>query len=301
MTHFAWTKRTGTFIFVLLCSAVIGGCATISTGSHYDETTNFGEYQTFSWVSDTPYIYGGGDPRISPLTQSKIQSAIRDQLQQKGYRYVADNQDADFAVAYTVGTRQEVRVDSYPAGYRGSWGWHVRGSYYSVSTASTAIRKAHWASTYSTTPARNPSGTAGLKKPLSTPTARIPTMQLATAWPRCSNPFRLKCVFPVFCPIALTCYTFFLKQFSRRKRGDTAWPTKHWHYLSLPWYLSRQVARVLQHRPPALDYRMATRRTAVSYSWPCSATNAIRSPGRTSPRSRMPTLPMSSSVARFHE
>ena len=132
MTHFAWTKRTGTFIFVLLCSAVIGGCATISTGSHYDETTNFGEYQTFSWVSDTPYIYGGGDPRISPLTQSKIQSAIRDQLQQKGYRYVADNQDADFAVAYTVGTRQEVRVDSYPAGYRGSWGWHVRGSYYYV-------------------------------------------------------------------------------------------------------------------------------------------------------------------------
>lgn len=111
-------------------SAFLTACSTISTGSHYDETTNFGAYQTFSWIDETPYISDESTVRISPLSQSKIQQAIRAELERKGYSFTDERNSADFVVAYTVGTRDTIRVSSYPVAYRGAWGWHVRGSYY---------------------------------------------------------------------------------------------------------------------------------------------------------------------------
>jgi len=117
---------------IIICSGMLAACETISTGSHYDETTNFGAYQTFSWIDEVPYISYDSDDQVSPLTQSKIMQAIQAQLQQKGYSFVEDRGNADFVVAFTIGTRDEIRISSYPAGYRGSWGWHVHGSYYYV-------------------------------------------------------------------------------------------------------------------------------------------------------------------------
>jgi hypothetical protein len=69
---------------------------------------------------------------ISPLTQSKIQDAIRIELEKQGFEFRDDRDEADFVVAYTVGARDKVRIDSYPADYRGRWGWHVDYSYYFV-------------------------------------------------------------------------------------------------------------------------------------------------------------------------
>jgi len=112
--------------------AFLAACATISTGSHYDETTNFGAYQTFSWIDDAPYISDDSTVRLSPLTQSKIQQAIQTQLESKGYSFIEDRNSADFVIAYTVGTREKISVTSYPVGFHGSWGWHVHGSYYYV-------------------------------------------------------------------------------------------------------------------------------------------------------------------------
>ena len=124
-------RLTQLFAFLAL-GAFLTACETIRTGSHYDETTNFGAYQTFSWIDENPYIGDGSAVRISPLAQSKIQRAIQTQLEQLGYSFIEDRDDADFVLAYTVGTRDRIRVDSYPAAYRGSWGWHVHGSYYYV-------------------------------------------------------------------------------------------------------------------------------------------------------------------------
>ncbi len=121
--------QTITFIAV---SGFLTACATISTGSHYDETTNFGAYQTFSWIDPVPYISDGSATRISPLTQNKIQQAIQTQLERRGYSFTENRENADFVVAYTVGTRDEIRVTSYPIGYRGSRGWHIHGNYYYI-------------------------------------------------------------------------------------------------------------------------------------------------------------------------
>ena len=119
-------------------TSLVAGCATISTGAHYDETTNFGLYKSFSWIDDQPLIVGSGDNGIiiSPLTQTKIQQAIRLGLENKGFVFVDDQEKADFVIAYTIGTRQEISVSSYPDAYYGTWGWHIRGSHYYINEVS---------------------------------------------------------------------------------------------------------------------------------------------------------------------
>ena len=124
--------RSAQMVALIACSGLLTACATISTGSHYDETTNFGNYKTFSWIDESPYITDSASIRISPLTQTKIQRSIKGELEQKGYTFTKEGKDADFVVAYTVGTRDKIRVTSYPAEYHGTWGWHVYGSHYYV-------------------------------------------------------------------------------------------------------------------------------------------------------------------------
>jgi len=116
----------------------VTGCASIATGAHYDETTNFGLFRSFSWIDDHPLILGPDDAGTTtdPLAQSKIQQAIRSGFENKGYTFVEDQDQADFVVAYTIGTREKISVNSYPSPYYGSWGWHVRGSHYYINEAS---------------------------------------------------------------------------------------------------------------------------------------------------------------------
>jgi hypothetical protein len=115
---------------MLLIAGLVAGCASIRTGSHYDETTNFGAWETFGWIAEDPYIAGDTSVMVSPLAQEQIKNAIRHELELQGYSYSEDRGNADFVVSYTIGTREQIRIDSYPADYRGAWGWHVPYSYY---------------------------------------------------------------------------------------------------------------------------------------------------------------------------
>lgn len=116
-------------VFVL---ALAGACSTVKTGSHLDETTNFGAYETFSWIADDPHIGPDGEMTVSPLTHAKIRQAVYEQLVIHGYTFTEDRDAADFVVSYTVGSREKIRTGSYPVAYRGDWGWHVHGSHYYV-------------------------------------------------------------------------------------------------------------------------------------------------------------------------
>jgi hypothetical protein len=97
---------------LLLLASLLSACATITTGSHFDETTNCGAYQSFSWIDDTPYISADNSFPVSALALSMIKSEIHAQLEQKGYAYTDVRDNADFMVAFTVGTREEIRIDS---------------------------------------------------------------------------------------------------------------------------------------------------------------------------------------------
>ncbi|HNP62963.1 MAG TPA: DUF4136 domain-containing protein [Woeseiaceae bacterium] len=115
----------------LLLTLLLGGCATIKTGSHRDETASFEGYRTFSWIADNPMIVGqGARVSTSPLTQKKIVDTIVGELTRKGFVYTSNRDEADFVLAYTVGTRERIEATSYPSAYRGTWGWHLYGRHY---------------------------------------------------------------------------------------------------------------------------------------------------------------------------
>ncbi len=100
----------------LFCAVVLGaftaGCETIDTKTDYDNTFNFNDYHTFSWVSRSPLI--SKTPETSPLAEGRIQNAVKTVLTQKGFRFVENPAEADFALAFTIGSRQQVRVTSNP-------------------------------------------------------------------------------------------------------------------------------------------------------------------------------------------
>lgn len=115
---------------LLIFAGMLGACATINTGSYADDDADFSTYQSFSWIDDSPYIATASDVRVNALALSMIESSLQAQLEQRGYQFTEDREAADFLVAYTVGTREKIRMESYPVGYRGHWGWHDPHSHY---------------------------------------------------------------------------------------------------------------------------------------------------------------------------
>lgn len=124
--------RNGRHVLLVFASmAILGACATIQTGSYSDDNVDFGAYQTFSWLRSDPYVAPEGSAPVNPMARAMIESAIRTELQGQGYKFTENRDDADLLVAYTVGSRDKVRIESYPVDYRGHWGWHdPRDHYY---------------------------------------------------------------------------------------------------------------------------------------------------------------------------
>ncbi len=97
---------------------VLSGCETLQVGSDYDRAAPFSAYHTFTWLPRENY--GVADPLVVQRTRDAIESA----LERKGYRYVSELQQADFAVDFTIGSRERVDLRAYPMPYAGPWGWY---------------------------------------------------------------------------------------------------------------------------------------------------------------------------------
>ena len=96
----------------LLLLVLAPGCESITTATDHDASFNFSGYHTFAWISRSPLVSKG--PQTSPLMEGRIENAVKTVLTQKGFKYVEDAAGADFALAFTVGSRQQVRVTSNP-------------------------------------------------------------------------------------------------------------------------------------------------------------------------------------------
>lgn len=131
-----WLMNGGRTGFACLLLALLGACAgTLPVRTDYDRQADFSGYRTYTWVSDNPMLTPeGGNPAISPLTRRRIVTAIESELQRKGYTTAGSPEQADFAVAFTVGTRDRIDIDSYPTAYRGNWYWRHSFWYYDVRT-----------------------------------------------------------------------------------------------------------------------------------------------------------------------
>ena len=125
--------------------ALMGCASTIDTTYDHDPANDFSGYQSFAWISTNPMKLGHSARVPNPLLESRIMSAIETSLGKKGYVFVHEPKDADFVASFTVGSREEIRVDSYPSmsagygvAYPRHWGWG--GMYYGVATE-TEVRQ----------------------------------------------------------------------------------------------------------------------------------------------------------------
>ena len=129
---------------VAFLSLVLAGCASGFTATYdSDPSHDFSGYQTFAWISANPMIVGQTNRMPNPLLEPRIMAAFEDGLAGKGFRKVDDPEAADFVLSFTVGSREEIKVNSYPStyagyGYRGAWGWG--GPYYGMATE-TQVRQ----------------------------------------------------------------------------------------------------------------------------------------------------------------
>lgn len=112
---------------IILLAALVGACATTTEGLYdWDRDADFADYNSYAWISDHPLIVAEGTTRvISPLTERRVMGAVERDLAAKGYNKIADPDAATFVVTFTIGTRDKIRVDSYPDPYfRYAWDWY---------------------------------------------------------------------------------------------------------------------------------------------------------------------------------
>jgi len=123
---------------IVAVTVVLAACASGFTASHdSDPEHDFGGYRTYAWISDHPMIVGETSRIPNPLLESRIMGTIEEGMTARGFNKVNDPEIADFVLSFTVGSREEIRVDSYPSSYAGyGYGRGARwgGAYYGMGT-----------------------------------------------------------------------------------------------------------------------------------------------------------------------
>lgn len=132
---------------ILFAALMLAGCASGFEAIHdYDPGNDFSGYETFAWVSEHPMKVGETAVSPSPLLEGRVMVAVESALGEKGYRLVPDLESADFALSFTVGSREKIKVDSYPSmsvgvgygAYPSHWRW---GSAYYCCATDTQVRQ----------------------------------------------------------------------------------------------------------------------------------------------------------------
>jgi uncharacterized protein DUF4136 len=115
----AFVRRTAAGLLLVPLLA-LAACRTARVASDYDHDAQFSAFHSFT-VMIRPHP---GTP--DPLVEQRAYDAIRAELTRKGFTYVMDPAEADFAVDFTIGASDRLDVRSYPSPYGGSWfhaGW----------------------------------------------------------------------------------------------------------------------------------------------------------------------------------
>ena len=123
---------------VALGCLVLAGCeTTLRPAIDYDPSVDFSSYATFSWIDPNPLISAATQRTLSPLIQQRLMAQTRQGLTSRGLQFIEDSSQADLVVAFTIGSREGVRVMRYPPRslHRRSATW---GDYWTTSTVFTA-------------------------------------------------------------------------------------------------------------------------------------------------------------------
>ncbi len=110
--------RISEWISLAVMSALAACTSPVETITNVNPKVDISVYKSFSWISDKPLVshIPDGQP-FNPVIETRIKSAIVEGFQSKGYAMVDNSAEADFVVAFTVGTRDKIRLITVPAPY----------------------------------------------------------------------------------------------------------------------------------------------------------------------------------------
>ncbi len=127
---------------LLACCVLAAACqTTLRPTTDYDPSVDFSSFSTFSWIDGNPLMRISGQRPPNPLIEQRLMAAARASFTARGLRFVENPENADLVLAFTVGSREGIRVTSYPAtwhrpspGRRSSTYWR---GYWNTSTVRT--------------------------------------------------------------------------------------------------------------------------------------------------------------------
>ena len=115
----------------LMLALIVAGCSSsggIESTYDYNREINFSGYKTYAFISENPMAVSQAEGAVNPMLQGRIMESIRVTMNGKGYNEVTDVEAADMAIGFTVGSRDQVKVDTYPSSFH--TGYSRRGYYY---------------------------------------------------------------------------------------------------------------------------------------------------------------------------
>lgn len=99
----------------IIAGFVLAGCAAQMTATmDFDPAVDFSAYRTFAWIDPNPVVRAATQRPLSPLIIIRLKEETYDLLTARGLEFVGDSADADLAVAFTIGSREGIRITSYP-------------------------------------------------------------------------------------------------------------------------------------------------------------------------------------------
>ncbi len=119
-------KKMKFFSLVALMTILVGCSSTYKAKVDFDrnEKISTSEYKTFAWLKEAKILAESED--LNPVMKVRFDEAIEKAFETKGYQLVEDPETADFTISYTLGSRDKIKVDTFPSTYNAGFMWGRR-------------------------------------------------------------------------------------------------------------------------------------------------------------------------------
>lgn len=120
---------------LVACTILLIGLGACSSGGNIDSTydynreVDFSGYKTYAFISENPMAVSQTEGAVNPMLQGRIMESIRITMNGKGYNEVKDPESASMAIGFTVGSRDQIKVDTYPSSFNMGYGRGRYGGY----------------------------------------------------------------------------------------------------------------------------------------------------------------------------
>jgi len=119
-------KSAGSICIAMTLLGMLGCAPSVSVNYDYDKNVDFNPPKQFAWLSAPATASGSLETviRSNTLLDSRIKSAVNDQMVAKGYPAAPDTSQANLLLTYHVGTKDKVDVTDWGYGYGPYSGWY---------------------------------------------------------------------------------------------------------------------------------------------------------------------------------